>query len=243
MKRFRRNLLLVVLFACLLAWLWVEWLERSYREEPYTLIEAHLYTGTSVPEPPPGTEAVLNLCNRKDPYRVEVHLQDGAGDGKAPDITWLRRMVEFIAAQKQQGHTVFVHCNAGASRSALVVVAYLMYAHGWERDRALEFARSRRPQLQPNIESLQLLAEWESVLREEGRIGGSGRRTHPDSQESGSGSLRRDNTSQARPPPYPSAPRTGAPGTTVRAPKICVPAPPGLNTHPPTAVAVAPRPR
>jgi protein-tyrosine phosphatase len=242
MKRYRRNLLLVVLLACLLAWLWVEWLGHAYREEPYSLIEDDLYAGVSVPEPPPGTEAVLNLCDRKDPYQAEVHLQDTIPAAKAPDIPWLRRMVAFIEAQKCQGHTVFVHCNAGCRRTVLVVVAYLMYAHGWERDRALEFARSRRSQFQPNIESLQLLAEWERVLREEGRIGGSGGKPPSDSRER-PGPTRRGTPSQATPLLHPPPPLSEAPGMTVRAPEPRVPARPTPGAHPPTVVAIAPAPR
>ena len=74
MKRLRLNLLLAVLAASLGVWLWLLWLERSYREAPYSLIEEGLYVGRYVSEPPPGTEAVVNLCESEDSYQVGVCL-------------------------------------------------------------------------------------------------------------------------------------------------------------------------
>jgi hypothetical protein len=166
MRTLRRSVLVVVLLGCAGAWLWLRTLEQSYREEPYTLIEDGLYAGASVAEPPPGTKAVLNLCDRKDPYPVEATLWEPILDGKAPGIDWMRRMVRFVASQRQSGVTVYVHCNAGVSRSGLVVTAYVMEEHGWGRDRALAFVRSKRPQLQPNPAFLELLAGWERALKD-----------------------------------------------------------------------------
>jgi hypothetical protein len=48
---------------------------RLTEEEPnYTLIEKGLYLGGDVPKPPPRTKAVLNLCEKKDPYQCETHV-------------------------------------------------------------------------------------------------------------------------------------------------------------------------
>jgi hypothetical protein len=158
--------LTALLLGSLVAWLWLVGLERSSREEPYSLIEDGLYVGTSVPEPPPGTRAVVNLCGQKDSYTVDACLWEPifAGD-EDPDVEWLRRVVEFIATQRRAGRTTYVHCWAGMNRSGMAVTAYLMYEHGWSRDRALTFVQSRRPQVQPNPALMRLLAEWEQVLK------------------------------------------------------------------------------
>jgi Dual specificity phosphatase, catalytic domain len=167
MKNLRRGLLVLLLLGCLGVWLWFLRLERAHREEPYSRIEEGLYVGAHVPEPPPGTGAVLNLCDVKDAYEVGTYLHEPILDaGKAPSIEWLRRIVEFVDRQRRADVTTYIHCAAGKSRSGLVVTAYLMRKHDWSRDRALAFVRSKRPEIQPNPAFMELLAEWEQVLKE-----------------------------------------------------------------------------
>jgi protein-tyrosine phosphatase len=72
--------------------------------------------------------------------------------------------VDFIDSHRQNGRTVFVHCRNGVSRSGMVVVAYLMWEHGWTRDDALKFAREKRPIVRPNTAFMDQLADWEKVL-------------------------------------------------------------------------------
>jgi hypothetical protein len=164
----RRRWLALVLLGGFAVWLCLFWLERSSREAPYSLIEPGLYLGAWVPEPPPGTRAVVNLCGREDPYAVEACLHEPIFEGpKAPDLAWLRRVVWFIGEQRRSGKTVNVHCLAGMNRSA-AAVAYLMHEHDWPRDRALAFVQARRPQVQPNPALLRLLAEWERSRKEKG---------------------------------------------------------------------------
>ena len=165
MKRLRLNLLLVVLVASIGVWLWPLWLERSYREVPYSQIEEGLYVGRYVSEPPPGTGAVVNLCESEDSYQVGVCLWEPIRDAPpAPSIEWLRRVVGFITTQRQAGLTVYVHCTNGVSRSGMVATAYLMLEHDWTRDQALAFLRSKRPGVRPNPAFMPLLAEWEHEL-------------------------------------------------------------------------------
>src|SRR4051812_10790060 len=124
MKRARSLLLILALLASIGGWVWLSRLTDSYREEPYSMIEDGLYVGGSVPEPPPGTQAVLNLCDRKDPYEVESCLTEVIVDGyKSPGVDWLRRTVEYVDARRREGMTTYVHCNAGVSRSGLVITA------------------------------------------------------------------------------------------------------------------------
>jgi protein-tyrosine phosphatase len=146
------------------AYLAAEWYAR---ERPnYSRIEDGLFLGGSVPRPPPGATAVLNLCEAADPYQAEVQRWEPTADAEpAPSLDWLRRQVEFVASQRQAGRTVFVHCRNGVSRSGLVVAAYLMRREGWPRDEALGYLRSRRPEVRPNPAFMRLLREWEESLR------------------------------------------------------------------------------
>jgi len=166
MKRLRRWLLVAILLGCVGAWLGLLWLERSYREEPYSLVEDGLYIGSAVPEPPSRTKAVVNLCGHKDAYPVEAYLWEPILEGgEDPDVAWLRRVVEFMATQRRAGRTLYGHCGVGMNRSGMVVTAYLMFEHNWGRDRALAFVQSKRRQVQPNPGLMRLLSEWEQVMK------------------------------------------------------------------------------
>jgi protein-tyrosine phosphatase len=121
--------------------------------------------GGSVPQPPPGTEATLNLCQTEDPWRTEAYdwvpIPDAA---PAPSLDWLQERVGFVDSHRGGGKTTFVHCAAGKSRSGLVTVAYVMSEHHWSRDKALGFVKSKRPQTDPNHAFMDLLSQWEQQL-------------------------------------------------------------------------------
>ncbi len=136
----------------------------------YTRIEPGLYVGGYVEAPPWGTGFVLNLCEQADPYRAEHHVHEPITDGPpAPSLEWLRRMADLVAGHRAEGRTVFVHCRNGASRSAMVALAFLMREHGWTLDEALASARARRDVIRPNPAFMALLRRWERALkRDEG---------------------------------------------------------------------------
>ncbi len=165
MKLLPRVFVGLVLLVCLGTWVALWWVEHRAGAVNYTLIEEGLYMGGDVNEPPPGTTAVLNLCSREDPYSCEVESWKPINDAApAPSLDWLRERVDFVEKQRDAGRTVYVHCRQGASRSGMVVVAYLMHRHGWSRDEALEFARSKRDVVRPHPAFMELLLEWEQEL-------------------------------------------------------------------------------
>src|SRR3569623_1936804 len=90
---------------------------RLTREPPnYTEIEPSLWLGGVVREPPPGVTAVLNLCEAEDGYRAASSRWEPIRDAPpAPDLDWLAHQVEFIAAERAQGRSVYVHCQNGVS--------------------------------------------------------------------------------------------------------------------------------
>jgi hypothetical protein len=167
MSSIRRRILVGVLIVCLAAWFGLLGLERSYQpRENYDLIEERLYLGGQVKRPPPGTNALLNLCETVDPYTCETIVWDPIPDAEpAPDLDWLRRMVHWVDDQLRAGRTVYVHCRNGVSRSGMVVTAYVMFKRQWTRDRALAFVREKRPIVRPNLAFMERLAEWERVLQ------------------------------------------------------------------------------
>jgi len=162
----RRRLVALLALAGLAVGLTLLGLAQHYQEPAnYSLIEPGLFMGGDVAKPPRGTQAVLNLCENPDSYERPVQVWEPIRDAEpAPDLAWLRRMVEFIDTQRRKERTVYVHCFNGVSRSGLVVVAYLMFEHGWTRDQALAHARSKRPVTRPNPAFMELLLEWEKVV-------------------------------------------------------------------------------
>jgi hypothetical protein len=162
----RHWLLGLALLACLGAWPCLLWLEQYCGEQPYSFVEDRLYVGASVDVPPPGATAVVNLCDKIDPYPVDASLWEPIDGGASPDMDWFRRVVGFIDARRRAGRTTYVHCLSGMNRSGMVVVAYLMYEHGWDREQALAFARSKRPQIEPNSTLMRSLADWQRALEE-----------------------------------------------------------------------------
>ncbi|MBI2807712.1 MAG: dual specificity protein phosphatase family protein [Planctomycetes bacterium] len=171
MKTARRLILIAPLLAGLVIWFALWQLEKHYEKqyagiEHYTQIEDGLYLGGNLTEPPPGTQAVLNLCEHDDPYWCDVYLWKPIRDSTpAPKIEWLAEQVDFVEKQRNERRITYVHCFAGVSRSGMVVTAYLMREHGWTRDEALAKIREKRPQVRPNRAFMELLAKWEVRLR------------------------------------------------------------------------------
>ena len=150
-----------------LALLWIQHTD----DHPYSRVEDGLYLGSSVDRPPRGTQAVVNLCGRPDPYQVGPSLWEPIYEPgpdvaqQKPTLDLLRRVVGFIDEQRRAGRTTYVHCMLGQNRSAAVVAAYLMKEHGMGRDEALSFLQHQRPVVQLDPTLMKLLAEWEQVLK------------------------------------------------------------------------------
>jgi Leucine-rich repeat (LRR) protein len=67
---------------------------------------------------------------------------------KQPILNDLPKCFEFIEKSTQKGK-VFVHCQAGVSRSASVVIAWLMYKRQLNFEEALTIVRRARPLVEP----------------------------------------------------------------------------------------------
>jgi protein-tyrosine phosphatase len=108
---------------------------------------------------------VLNVSELPDPYATaNDRWRPIADTTPPPSLDWLRDNVDFVESARAHGQSVFVHCDLGMSRSALVAVAVLMKEHGWTRDQALAAARQGRPMIAPNKAFMTLLGEWEKSL-------------------------------------------------------------------------------
>jgi len=73
---------------------------------------------------------------------------------------------DFINGANEAGERVMVHCMAGRSRSASLVIAYLMRFHDMSLADAFYLVKRRRPIILPNI------GFWEQLAAEELRLFG-----------------------------------------------------------------------
>jgi hypothetical protein len=95
--------------------------------------------------------------------RVSVRDEDFADIG-----IYLESATKFIHhhVDVQQG-AVVVHCRQGISRSASVVIAYLMRYHGMSLEEAYVLAKTRRPLVNPNPGFWKQLQEFEKRSTQE----------------------------------------------------------------------------
>ncbi|EGD73172.1 dual specificity phosphatase 6 [Salpingoeca rosetta] len=86
--------------------------------------------------------------------------------------TWNQKLQEkfpsafsFIDEARRAGERVLVHCKAGVSRSAAIVIGYLMYSEKMTLDEAHVEVRSKRDIISPNLDFMGELKEYEDMLR------------------------------------------------------------------------------
>jgi len=73
---------------------------------------------------------------------------------------------QFISDALEDGGKVLVHCIRGVSRSATIVVAYLMTALKVSHEEAVERVRVKRPVARPNYGFMMQLEVYETKLKQ-----------------------------------------------------------------------------
>ncbi|KAJ3397378.1 hypothetical protein HDU92_008369 [Lobulomyces angularis] len=133
----------------------------------YTLIRPYLYLGSDVI--PSSSNAIEELKDLKITHILNVAhdvilnpaLEENFGflwiplkDNLEQEIyDDLKKACAFIdaAREKSQDSVIFVHCKAGKSRSATVVVAYLIWCEAMKQADAYEQVKQLRPEVCPNL--------------------------------------------------------------------------------------------
>jgi len=78
---------------------------------------------------------------------------------------YLEAACNYIDGSLRSGRNVLVHCQQGVSRSAAVVLAYLIRNRGMTYDSAHAYLRRKRACIKPNSAFIQALQEWEVASR------------------------------------------------------------------------------
>lgn len=117
-----------------------------------------------------GVKHVLQVASGLGPPRFPdefkytvVELDDVAS---ADIAAHFERCIRAIEDGRAAGG-ILVHCMAGVSRSATVVIAYLMKTQGMSMDQALDFVKERRPIIFPNYGFQRQLRQYEKRLQTE----------------------------------------------------------------------------
>uniref|UniRef100_A0A8C9NM75 Dual specificity phosphatase 1 n=1 Tax=Serinus canaria TaxID=9135 RepID=A0A8C9NM75_SERCA len=112
-----------------------------------------------------GITALINV-SANCPNHFEGHYQYKSipveDNHKADISSWFNEAIDFIDSVKNEGGRVFVHCQAGISRSATICLAYLMRTNRVKLDEAFEFVKQRRSIISPNFSFMGQLLQFES---------------------------------------------------------------------------------
>jgi protein-tyrosine phosphatase len=76
-----------------------------------------------------------------------VHVRDVSHENLTQ---YFDECVDFIDSAVKSGGKVLVHCSYGISRSASIVIAYLMKKHAMTYDEAYDYVKSHRDIIEPN---------------------------------------------------------------------------------------------
>lgn len=76
----------------------------------------------------------------------------------------LSQAVDYIYNNVKQGRKVYIHCNAGLSRSATVAACSLMRLRGYTLSQAINHIRLKRPQIVLSKKQIASVALWHNAL-------------------------------------------------------------------------------
>lgn len=104
-----------------------------------------------------------NLRTPQFPPPIQQMVLDVDDNDEQDMNQYFLTAIEFMQSCVSSGGLCIVHCFAGVSRSATVVVAYLMKSRQLSFTQALEFVQQQRPAANPNPNFRRQLIEFESM--------------------------------------------------------------------------------
>ncbi len=111
--------------------------------------------------------AVLQLLPQTPPPdvihipRLIIHIED------YPETNikkFFHQTFQWIDNHLLNHQTVLIHCYAGVSRSATIVIAYLMNKNKWNYQQSFDFVLARRPCIEPNWGFTLQLYQYENLI-------------------------------------------------------------------------------
>ncbi|CAD8173745.1 unnamed protein product [Paramecium pentaurelia] len=111
--------------------------------------------------------AILAVMSTKD-YTYDAHIAHKfirIDDADFVNLSkYFEEAIDFIDINRQQTN-VLVHCHAGVSRSATIVIAYLMKTQNMSLEQAFKHVQNQRRIVNPNPGFMRQLKQYESKLQ------------------------------------------------------------------------------
>jgi protein-tyrosine phosphatase len=131
----------------------------------------YLYIGSladvkSLPKDSHEFDLIISLCSDSETMRKYpafkripvIHID--IDDSNNEDISlYFKSTYDLISAVRNRKERVLVHCRQGVSRSATIVIAYLMRKYKYSLNKAFEKLSKIRPIINPNDGFIQQLEE------------------------------------------------------------------------------------
>ena len=95
--------------------------------------------------------------NYKEIKYIELMLHDNSRQDLFPKLE-----VAYKFIKKNSKNNILIHCKEGRSRSASLVVFYLMKERNWDYDTCIKFIKEKRSIVRPNSGFVKQLKEYYS---------------------------------------------------------------------------------
>ena len=99
--------------------------------------------------------AIQIISNYNDLKALELKLYDDPNAKLFPILEYVYKIIK-----QYQKTNILVHCVMGSSRSASVVIFYLMKEKKWDYDTCLKYVQERRPCADPSFHFVRQLKEY-----------------------------------------------------------------------------------
>ena len=108
---------------------------------------------------------VGNRMKQKFPESFN-YLQIPIDDDERENIFSLfPKLIKFIEASLAKNEGILVHCLGGVSRSATIVIAYMIKTKKWKMRRALKYVKEKRSCINPNKGFLDQLDDYADYIK------------------------------------------------------------------------------
>eukprot|EP01114_Cavostelium_apophysatum_P006791 TRINITY_DN1826_c0_g2_i1.p1 TRINITY_DN1826_c0_g2~~TRINITY_DN1826_c0_g2_i1.p1 ORF type:complete len:267 (+),score=41.41 TRINITY_DN1826_c0_g2_i1:138-938(+) len=146
---------------------------RATHSEISTILPAHLYLSSSFGAAEGSMLKQLNIryvincaaeCRNIFPTEFNYFNLSLRDDEQECITDTFLSCFDIIEKAKREGCGVLVHCYAGVSRSATIIIGYLMKYHKLRFKEAFYFTQTRRPIISPNNSYQKQLNEFENSI-------------------------------------------------------------------------------